>query len=181
MRPYGSARSRWDQGARSSNCFVSPGSISTSPRSREVTFRGRDSLRCPGLDDGTPFCSLYTWALASQETLCRFRSQIVRAEASIGRVEWEELLECVRSRRDLLKNYPETRAVGVTILRGNEFSSVSCKLVDTDGNVFAIVGRAQRALKQAGQDARARDFVQRAFGARSYDEVLKFSGSALSS
>lgn len=48
----------------------------------------------------------------------------------------------------------------------------SCKLVGTDGNVFAVIGRVQRALKQAGQDAQARDFVQRAFGARSYQEVL---------
>jgi len=49
----------------------------------------------------------------------------------------------------------------------------SCKLVGTDGNVFAIIGCVQRALKQAGQDAQARKFVQRAFAAHSYDEVLR--------
>ena len=53
-----------------------------------------------------------------------------------------------------------------------EIPKPPCKLVGTDGNVFAIIGRVQRALKQAGQDARAREFVQRAFGARSYQEVL---------
>ena len=42
-----------------------------------------------------------------------------------------------------------------------------------DGNVFAIIGCVQRALKQAGQDAQARKFVQRAFAAHSYDEVLR--------
>jgi hypothetical protein len=47
-----------------------------------------------------------------------------------------------------------------------------CRLVGTDGNVFSIIGRVQRALKDAGQPERASEFVQRAFQARSYDEVL---------
>ncbi len=48
----------------------------------------------------------------------------------------------------------------------------ACKLVGTDGNVFAIIGRVKQALRKAGQDARASEFVQKAFAARSYDEVL---------
>ena len=48
----------------------------------------------------------------------------------------------------------------------------ACKLVGTDGNVFAIIGTVRRALRRAGQDTRATEFVQKAFGARSYDEVL---------
>jgi len=47
-----------------------------------------------------------------------------------------------------------------------------CRLVGTDGNVFSIIGRVQRALKEAGQPERASEFVQRAFQAKSYDEVL---------
>ncbi len=46
------------------------------------------------------------------------------------------------------------------------------KLSGTDGNVFAIIGNVSRALKAAGQSARAREFTQRAFAARSYEEVL---------
>ena len=47
-----------------------------------------------------------------------------------------------------------------------------CTLLHEDGNVFNIVGRVRRALRNAGQADRAREFVDRAFAARSYDEVL---------
>lgn len=46
------------------------------------------------------------------------------------------------------------------------------RLVGTDGNVFAIIGRVRRALRDAGQEERATAFVARAWAAGSYDEVL---------
>jgi hypothetical protein len=49
----------------------------------------------------------------------------------------------------------------------------ACKLVGTDGNVFSIIGRVKQALKKAGQEDRAREFVEKAFRAGSYDEVLR--------
>ncbi len=48
----------------------------------------------------------------------------------------------------------------------------ACRLVGTDGNVFAIIGRVQKALKKAGLECRASEFARRAFAATSYDEVL---------
>jgi hypothetical protein len=36
----------------------------------------------------------------------------------------------------------------------------------------AIIGRVRRALERAGQPDRAREFVRKAFGSHSYDEVL---------
>ncbi|MBI2192051.1 MAG: hypothetical protein HYU36_08710 [Planctomycetes bacterium] len=48
----------------------------------------------------------------------------------------------------------------------------ACKLVGTDGNVFSIIGRVKQALKKAGQEDRAREFVEKAFQAKSYNEVL---------
>jgi len=48
----------------------------------------------------------------------------------------------------------------------------ACRLVGTDGNVFAIIGRVQRTLRAAGQPGHAEAFVARAFQAKSYDEVL---------
>ncbi len=48
----------------------------------------------------------------------------------------------------------------------------ACKLVGTEGNVFSVIGRVQKALKKAGQNERASEFVQKAFRAKSYDEVL---------
>ena len=47
-----------------------------------------------------------------------------------------------------------------------------CKLVGTDGNSFAIIGVVRATLIKAGQEDAAKEFVQRAFKARSYDEVL---------
>ena len=47
-----------------------------------------------------------------------------------------------------------------------------CKLIGEDGNVFAIIGSVSRALKEAGQQDKAVEFQQRAFKAKSYDEVL---------
>ena len=47
-----------------------------------------------------------------------------------------------------------------------------CTLIHENGNVFSIVGRVRRALRNAGQADRAREFVDRAFAAKSYDEVL---------
>lgn len=48
-----------------------------------------------------------------------------------------------------------------------------CKLVGTDGNVFAIIGRVACALREAGSGDRGREFTSRAFAAHSYDEVLR--------
>ena len=48
-----------------------------------------------------------------------------------------------------------------------------CKLVDEDGNVFSIIGRVGKVLKKAGLVEKAREFQQRAFGSKSYDEVLQ--------
>lgn len=47
-----------------------------------------------------------------------------------------------------------------------------CKLIGTDGNVFAIIGKVSKTLKEAGQPERAKEFVERATSAHSYDEVL---------
>ncbi len=47
-----------------------------------------------------------------------------------------------------------------------------CKLVSTDGNVYHVISLVRRALIADGQEEAAKEFVQRAFKARSYDEVL---------
>ncbi len=49
----------------------------------------------------------------------------------------------------------------------------TCELIGTDGNVFSIIGRVRDALRRAGQDDRACEFVERAFRAGSYDGVLQ--------
>lgn len=48
-----------------------------------------------------------------------------------------------------------------------------CKLSGTDGNVFAIIGRVREALRDAGQTDLAGEFLEKAFHANSYDEVLR--------
>ena len=47
-----------------------------------------------------------------------------------------------------------------------------CRLVGTDGNVFAIIGTVRRALERAGQRERASEFVAKAMQSKSYEEVL---------
>ncbi len=46
------------------------------------------------------------------------------------------------------------------------------KLVGTDGNIFAILGRCKQALQEAGQPDQADEMMQRVFKATSYDEAL---------
>lgn len=46
------------------------------------------------------------------------------------------------------------------------------KLVGTDGNIFAVVGRCKQALEQVGQLREAREMVRQAFKVPSYDEAL---------
>jgi hypothetical protein len=47
-----------------------------------------------------------------------------------------------------------------------------CKLIGTDGNVFALAGRVARALKDAGQHEQAKEFMKKLPKCHSYDEAL---------
>ena len=48
----------------------------------------------------------------------------------------------------------------------------TCKLVGTDGNVFSLIGNVVKTLKKHNLITESKEFQQRAFGAKSYDEVL---------
>ena len=48
-----------------------------------------------------------------------------------------------------------------------------CKLIGTDGNVFAIIGKVSKTLKRAGQQEQATEFTDKAMKCGSYDEVLQ--------
>ena len=47
-----------------------------------------------------------------------------------------------------------------------------CRLVGTDGNVFAVIGAVSKALKQAGLSDQAEEFTHKAMSASSYEEIL---------
>lgn len=47
-----------------------------------------------------------------------------------------------------------------------------CKLIGTDGNVFAIIGVVTFTLNQAQMKDKAEEFTRRAFNSASYDDVL---------
>ena len=49
----------------------------------------------------------------------------------------------------------------------------TCKLTETDGNVFAIIGAVSRALRRAGQTEKITEFRNRAMASESYDAVLQ--------
>lgn len=55
----------------------------------------------------------------------------------------------------------------------NETKKPICRLVGTDGNVFAIIGTVSRALKNAKQHGKAAEWTQKAMQCGSYDEVLQ--------
>ena len=46
------------------------------------------------------------------------------------------------------------------------------KLIGENGNVFNIIGLCQRALRKAGMQKEASEFVDKAFNTGSYNEVL---------
>ena len=47
-----------------------------------------------------------------------------------------------------------------------------CKLTGTDGNVFAIMSKVSKTLKQAGYKVKADEFVNKAMCQNSYEDVL---------
>jgi hypothetical protein len=47
-----------------------------------------------------------------------------------------------------------------------------CKLVGTDGNVFAIIGAVSKALRRAGRADKASEFQRKAMSSSSYGDVL---------
>jgi hypothetical protein len=61
---------------------------------------------------------------------------------------------------------------GDSTTNGAAAAKPRCRLVGTDGNVFAILGTVKRALERAGQRERASEFVAKAMRSKSYDDVL---------
>ena len=47
-----------------------------------------------------------------------------------------------------------------------------CELIGTDGNVFALRGRAEKALIDVGRRDKVDEFSTRLFECESYDEAL---------
>lgn len=47
-----------------------------------------------------------------------------------------------------------------------------CKLTGTDGNAFAVVGKAVRTLKEAGMKDKADELNKTYMNCKSYDELL---------
>ena len=58
-------------------------------------------------------------------------------------------------------------------MKGGDIMLPTCKLVGEDGNVFNIIGKVVRVLKQVGRSDLAKEFQTRTFKAGSYDEVLR--------
>lgn len=50
---------------------------------------------------------------------------------------------------------------------------LKCILSNSDGNVFAIIGKVSKTLKSSGLNEEAKEMRDRCFSAVSYDEVLQ--------
>ncbi len=51
-----------------------------------------------------------------------------------------------------------------------------CKIKEEDSNVFTVVDKVSKALKDAGQKELAKDFKDKAFASVSFDAVLALAG-----
>jgi hypothetical protein len=51
-------------------------------------------------------------------------------------------------------------------------TDVKVKLIGTDGNAFALIGKVCTGLKNAGQNELASEFRDKAFDCSSYDKLL---------
>lgn len=51
-----------------------------------------------------------------------------------------------------------------------------CKLIGTDGNIFALLGKASQTLKKSEMSDQAAEMKKRVFGCGSYDEALCIIG-----
>lgn len=53
-----------------------------------------------------------------------------------------------------------------------EFVKPECQLVGTDGNIFALIGKASGALKKAGYREQADEMCSEVMQCGSYEEAL---------
>lgn len=60
----------------------------------------------------------------------------------------------------------------LTKQRESTMEKPTCKLVGTDGNVFAVIGNVSKALRRAKQDDKVKEFSSRAMQASDYYEVF---------
>ncbi len=51
-------------------------------------------------------------------------------------------------------------------------TDIKCKLVGTDGNIFALLGRAHEALWNGGRHDLIEPLTQAIFSSKSYEEAL---------
>ena len=61
------------------------------------------------------------------------------------------------------------------IVKGLEAKKPKVQLTGEDGNVFSIIGRVSKALKQNGQGDKAKEFSTKAMHADSYESVLRLA------
>jgi hypothetical protein len=128
-----------------------------------VDCDARPVLVDPGLDDDT-------YARAKIAAIVSGRLEVLKIVE-----ESRDLVEAQKRMQELAGRFECVRTLVVEGPTAGEGATPKpvCKLVGTDGNVFAVIGRVRAALIGAGQPDQASEFVKRALGARSYDEVLQ--------
>jgi hypothetical protein len=61
--------------------------------------------------------------------------------------------------------------IGGRVMEENHKPSV--KLIGEDGNIFSILGRVSRALKEAGKEEQVKEVSERVMASSSYGEALQ--------
>jgi hypothetical protein len=62
----------------------------------------------------------------------------------------------------------DTRALELERAR----SKPKCKLTETNGNVFGVINLVSKSLKKNGQPNLAKEFVEKAFESKLFNEIL---------
>jgi hypothetical protein len=78
--------------------------------------------------------------------------------------------ELIESFDEFLKRFDEK--TDVSGIKVESTIKPKVKLIGENGNVFNIIGKVSKALKQAGQKNKAGEFEEKALNAKSYMEVL---------
>lgn len=58
---------------------------------------------------------------------------------------------------------------------GDDQAKPVVQLIGNDGNIFSIMGRVRKALRDAGLKASAEVYTKRVMGCGSYDEALQIT------
>jgi len=72
----------------------------------------------------------------------------------------------------LLEKFDELKNIDISNVKIQSTVKPKCKLTGTDGNVFSVIGKVSKCLREVGLKDEAEEFRNKALKSHSYDSVL---------